>query len=152
MANNGQTLSPGQQKFIEQYLLTDNATKAAILAGYSPKTARAQGSRLLTFVDIQQAIDQKRKRLLEKLEITTEKVLSDLETARELAIEHKQFGPAIRASQLHGKYLGMFEERHQPMAPVGIQIIIGNVEQEIGNDAVGVEAIEQGQKRIERAE
>jgi phage terminase small subunit len=36
-----------------------NATKAALMAGYSEATARKQGSRLLTFVDIQRAIDER---------------------------------------------------------------------------------------------
>jgi phage terminase small subunit len=38
--------------FCEEYIKTNNATKAAIAAGYSEKTARSQGQRLLTFVDI----------------------------------------------------------------------------------------------------
>lgn len=46
-------LSPKQSAFVEAYLCNGfNATKAAISAGYSEKTARQQGSRLLTNVDI----------------------------------------------------------------------------------------------------
>src|SRR5262245_30158301 len=36
-----------------------NATKAAVLAGYSPTTARKQGSRLLTKGNIRTAIDER---------------------------------------------------------------------------------------------
>ncbi len=49
-------LSSKQQAFIEGYLRCFNATEAARLAGYSDHTARQQGSRLLSKVDIQQAI------------------------------------------------------------------------------------------------
>lgn len=49
-------LTPQQRKFVEVYCVTFNATKAAVAAKYSPKTARAQGSRLLTIVDIQSAV------------------------------------------------------------------------------------------------
>lgn len=43
--------------FPGQYVETGNATQAARLAGYSPRTAYSQGSRLLTFVEVQQAIE-----------------------------------------------------------------------------------------------
>ena len=35
-----------QDKFIEHYTLTGNATKSAIYAGYSEKTAKVKGSQL----------------------------------------------------------------------------------------------------------
>lgn len=45
-----------QKRFVTEYLIDLNATQAAIRAGYSEKTARSQGQRLLTKVDIQKAI------------------------------------------------------------------------------------------------
>ena len=39
-----------QRAFCEAYLLSGNATEAAIKAGYSPKSARSIGQRLLTYV------------------------------------------------------------------------------------------------------
>ena len=41
-----------QRVFIEEYLKCWNATKAALAAGYSPKTARVIGSENLTKPDI----------------------------------------------------------------------------------------------------
>jgi phage terminase small subunit len=52
-------LSRKQQSFIIEYLKSWNATDAAIKAGYSEKTARQQGSRLLTKVDISEVIAQR---------------------------------------------------------------------------------------------
>ena len=46
------TLTNKQKAFIAEYLIDFNATQAAIRAGYSEKTARSQGQRLLTNVDI----------------------------------------------------------------------------------------------------
>lgn len=43
-------LTSKQRRFVENYLLDLNATQAAIRAGYSQKTARQQGHRLLTNV------------------------------------------------------------------------------------------------------
>lgn len=43
-------------RFAEEYAKDRNATQAAIRSGYSKKTAKSQGSRLLTFVDVQSRI------------------------------------------------------------------------------------------------
>ena len=45
-------LTEKQKKFVDEYLIDLNATQAAIRAGYSEKTARSIGQRLLTNVDI----------------------------------------------------------------------------------------------------
>jgi phage terminase small subunit len=49
-------LSPQRRKFVEEFCVCLNATKAALAAGYSEKSARFQGSRLLTIVNIKFAI------------------------------------------------------------------------------------------------
>jgi phage terminase small subunit len=51
------SLTNKQQLFIYEYLKCFNATRAAIAAGYSEQTARQQGSRLLSNVDIARAIE-----------------------------------------------------------------------------------------------
>ena len=56
-------LTAKQKRFIEEYLIDLNATQAAIRAGYSEKTARSQGQRLLTNVDIQNAIKDLREEI-----------------------------------------------------------------------------------------
>jgi len=45
-------LNDKQQLFVVEYLKSRNATKAALRAGYSPKTAYSQGSRLLKHVEV----------------------------------------------------------------------------------------------------
>lgn len=40
-------LTNRQKRFVEEYLIDLNARQAAIRAGYSPKTAQEQASRLL---------------------------------------------------------------------------------------------------------
>lgn len=57
--------------FTQEYLKDFNATKAAIRAGYSPKTAYSQGQRLLKNVEIQEAITER----LDTLTMTAEEVL-----------------------------------------------------------------------------
>lgn len=45
-------LNEKQQRFVEEYLIDPNATQAAIRAGYSAATAKQQGARLLSHVDV----------------------------------------------------------------------------------------------------
>jgi phage terminase small subunit len=52
-------ISKKQQAFIDAYLQCWNATQAAIEAGYSARTARQQGSRLLSHVDIDAEIQRR---------------------------------------------------------------------------------------------
>lgn len=57
-----------RELFCREYLSDLNATQAALRAGYSPETARTQGSYLLTNVDIRKRIgdlmDERSKRTL----------------------------------------------------------------------------------------
>ena len=48
----GDKLTPKQILFCKWYVVTHNATQSAIKAGYSERTARSQGQRMLTNVDI----------------------------------------------------------------------------------------------------
>ena len=71
-------LDERQIKFVEEYIKSLNATDAAIKAGYSEKTARSQGSRLLTNVDIQKAIQQAKAEREERTKIDADYVLKRL--------------------------------------------------------------------------
>jgi phage terminase small subunit len=72
MADNG--LSKKQEAFLEAYLQTWNATKAAKIAGYSEKTAYSSGQRLLKSVEIASRV---RARLSE-MAMETNEVLARL--------------------------------------------------------------------------
>ncbi|WP_052731136.1 terminase small subunit [Spirosoma radiotolerans] len=50
-------LTDKQRRFVEEYCIDFNATRAAKTAGYSDKTAQEQGSRLLSNVMVRKAID-----------------------------------------------------------------------------------------------
>lgn len=74
----GRKLTAKQERFVEEYLICLNATQAAIKAGYSEKTARSQGQRMLTNVDIQQALDARRDAVAKTTKITPESVVMEL--------------------------------------------------------------------------
>ena len=68
-------LNPKQERFVAEYLVDLNATQAAIRAGYSPKTAKEQGARLLTNVHIQKAVQERRQQHQANTGLTVERVL-----------------------------------------------------------------------------
>ena len=71
-------LNDRQKRFADEYLIDCNATQAAIRAGYSEKTARSLGQRLLTNVDIADYIDKRNKARVERTQITQDFVLTEL--------------------------------------------------------------------------
>lgn len=65
-------------RFIKEYLIDQNATRAAIAAGYSEKSAKVTGHRLLTDANVQAQINAGRERISKKLEATVERVTLEL--------------------------------------------------------------------------
>ena len=71
-------LLPRQRIFVSQYLPELNATRAAIAAGYSPKTAASQGSRLLRNVKVRAEIEAGTAKITEKYGLSAERVLQGI--------------------------------------------------------------------------
>lgn len=76
--------------FVEAYLTNGgNASQAAVAAGFSVKTAGAAGSRLLKHVEVLTLIQQRRKVVIEKMELTTERTLREI--ARLAYVDPRKF-------------------------------------------------------------
>jgi len=71
-------LNPKQQQFVREYLVDQNATQAAIRAGYSAKTAYSIGQRLLKHVEVAAAIEAGRQVLAIRTEVTAERTLEQM--------------------------------------------------------------------------
>lgn len=67
-------LSPKERRFVAEFLKDQNGTKAAIRAGYSKKTANEQAAQLRARPQIQQAIDEKLKKVEDLSELTAAKI------------------------------------------------------------------------------
>lgn len=71
-------MTPKQTRFVSEYRKDLNATQAAIRAGYSPKVANREGTRLLSNAVIAAAVAQKTGQQLEKADLTAERVLEEM--------------------------------------------------------------------------
>jgi len=99
--------TPKQRLFVKEYLVDKNATKAAIRAGYSIKTARSAGSRLLlTNVGISTAIEKGLAEQLEKADVYAINILAELKR-----IAYGGGSDRLHAIELLGKFLGIFNNR-----------------------------------------
>ncbi len=104
-------LTPKQQRFCSEYLCDLNATAAAKRAGYSEATAHVQGPRLLENVRVAARITELQEAAAQRNEVTLDEVITMLRKSYEDAKAAKQHGPAVRAAELLGRYMGLFKDR-----------------------------------------
>lgn len=125
-------LTDRRKEFVRQYLVDLNATKAAIRAGYSERTAYSVGQRLLKNVEIQRAVAAAQAKRARRVEVTQDYVLSNLVEVVERTMQRApvldrkgeqvtdEEGRAVwtfdaknanRALELLGKHLGIFADR-----------------------------------------
>ena len=117
-----------QRKFADEYLIDLNATQAAIRAGYSKKTAKSLGQRLLTFVDVSAYINEQLERIHNERTADAQEVLEYLtsvmrgehtEQALQLVGDGMQeicnidvsAKDRLKAAELIGKRYGMFTDK-----------------------------------------
>lgn len=104
-------LTPKRERFVQHYVVTGSASEAARLSGYSARSAKQEGSRLLTFVDVQRAVETERAKLRDKADLDAELVLDGL-----LRIaQDEDNAPAARVSAYRslGDFLNLW---HRPSA------------------------------------
>ena len=71
-------LTERQGRFVEAFIETGNATKAALMAGYSKKTAYSIGNENLKKPEIKYAIDRRMKEIEEGKTATPEEIIQFL--------------------------------------------------------------------------
>ena len=111
-------LTPKQQAWVESFAKHGNATRAAAEAGYGGgyQALAAAGSRMLKNVKVKAHLAAAVSSAAQRLEITKEQVLLWLDEIRSRCMtpgEEYNPQPAIRATELIGKELGMFVERSE---------------------------------------
>jgi phage terminase small subunit len=107
-------MTPKQARFVAEYLIDLNAKQAAVRAGYSEKTAASQGARLLTNVEVAQAVAAGKSKQLETADLSATRVLEEM---RRLAMvdlrgffdEHGNLKPIKDLTADQGAALASFE-------------------------------------------
>lgn len=94
------SLSAFQIRFIEQYIRTASAGKAARLAGSKSNTPETVGYKLLQDPRIQKAIAIAMKKRIEAVGLDTVEIIQKLREVYDLALEAGKFNDANRACEL----------------------------------------------------
>ena len=101
-------LTAKQQRFVDEYLKDLNATRAAIRAGYSKKTATEIASENLTKPHIQEAVADAQAAIAERNEVTVDRIVGRYQ---EIAFADVPTSPTVRdqiaALDSLSKHLGM---------------------------------------------
>lgn len=121
-------MTPRQRKFCDEYLISGNATDAAIKAGYSPKTAKQTGSENLAKPDLKAYIETELEKLHSAKIADAEEVLQYLtsvmrgehteqvlklagdgfQTITDIDVSAKE---RIKAAELIGKRYSLFTDK-----------------------------------------
>lgn len=105
-------LTERQKLFCELYLTNGNATKSASLAGYSEKTAHAQGSRLLKNPKITKYLNILRKEKAISTDIQPEHVIAMIANLANPA-SGTNHSTQLKALELLAKYFGLLVEKRE---------------------------------------
>ena len=116
-------MTPKQVAFVQHYCSNgQNATQAAISAGYAESGAHVEGARLLKNAKVISEIDKQRAKTAERCEISVETLTRELEADRELARTIEQPSAAVAATNAIAKLHGLLTEdrknTRQPLSEV----------------------------------
>lgn len=116
-----------QKRFCDEYLIDCNATQAAIRAGYSPKTAKVTGAKMLTKANLKAYIDEQLERIHNEKTADAQEVLEYLtavmrgqhteqtlqligDGVQKIADIDVSAKERLKAAELIGKRYGMFKD------------------------------------------
>lgn len=135
-------MSLKQQRFADEYIISGNATQAAVKAGYSSKYANTNASKLLQNTTIKSYIDERLTQLASEKIATQEEVLTYLtsvmrgETQEQTLCSIGELGQEvididvgakdrIKAAELIGKRFRMWTEKVETDVTQTVVIDVG---------------------------
>ena len=136
-------LTQKQRRFIDEYIISGNATQAAIKAGYSKKTARKIGQENLTKPDIKAEIERRNAEIQSEKTADMTEVMEYLtsvmrgEQTESVAISKGVFSGVevsakdrIKAAELIGKRNGAWTDKKELTGDLKIDIGVGDYDDE----------------------
>ncbi len=116
--------TPKQARFAAEYMIDSNASKAALRAGYSPKTAFRAGQICMQKSAVRSAIAKRQERLAITASVTAEQVVAGLLAETQQTGERGQSGSRVAAWAHLAKHLGMMTERVEHVGePVQVVVL-----------------------------
>lgn len=132
-------LTQKQQRFVDEYIISGNATQAAIKAGYSKKTARFVGAENLTKPNIKDELEKRNAEIKSQKTMDMQEVMERLAAiARGETVEQQvtnkgtvvevepKISDQIRAMELIGKRYGAWTDKKEVTGGLEINVGVGD--------------------------
>ncbi|URI13459.1 terminase small subunit [Ligilactobacillus salivarius] len=139
MSSITQKLTQKQQRFVDEYIISGNATQAAIKAGYSKKTARFVGAENLTKPNIKAELEKRNAEIKSQKTMDMQEVMERLAAiARGETVEQQvtnkgtvvevepKTSDQIRAMELIGKRYGAWTDKKEVTGGLEINVGVGD--------------------------
>lgn len=139
MSSITQKLTQKQQRFVDEYIISGNATQAAIRAGYSKKTARFVGAENLTKPNIKVELEKRNDEIKSQKTMDMQEVMERLAAiARGETVEQQvtnkgtvvevepKTSDQIRAMELIGKRYGAWTDKKEVTGGLEINVGVGD--------------------------
>ena len=104
-------MSPKAERFVTEYLIDLNGTKAAIRAGYSERSAYSTAERLLRNAEVCAVVKAAQSKVAANNGMTVDAHLLALKEIRDAAIAEGKYSAAATAEVARGKVAGFYVEQ-----------------------------------------
>ena len=138
-----QKLTLKQQRFVDEYIISGNATQAAIKAGYSKKTAKQMGTENLAKPIIKAELDRRNAEIQSAKTMDMQEVMERLaamgrgETTEETVTNKGEVietatrnADKLKAMELIGKRFGAWTDKKEISGTLDIEIGMGDYDDE----------------------
>lgn len=131
MKGKGSKLTTRMYVFIDEYMVSMNATKAYVAAGYKNNNPNRGATELLNHPLVKEEIDKRLNEKRERNELSADYVINKLIDIVD-STDRSNPQAALRGLELLGKHLGLYRDRQEISGPDGEAIAM---EQRITEDA-----------------
>lgn len=116
-------LDDREELFVLEYCRCLNRGRAALAAGYSEESMWEMGSRLLRRVEVLKAVEGEMQKRAKELRIDADYLVLQIHSSMLRAAEKGDEKTVVKALELLGKYLGIFEKDNRQKTGMDIEAI-----------------------------
>lgn len=120
-------LNPRHARFAAEWVKTGNAQAAAVACGYSPKSARQIGTKILKDPLVRAEVDRIRAEVRESGKYNLEKAMKECEDAMAFAKRTDNATALVKAVELRSKLSGLMDLKIDLKTSGGFQIVFAGI-------------------------
>ena len=130
----GDTLTPQQEQFCQEFIKDLNALRAAIRAGYGEQHAKKNAWQIVRNPTVSARIAELKAEQTKRTKIEADDILRRLVRIAEKTEQEGDYNAAIRSLELLGKHQAMWTEKNITEMNVQNAFATGNSEEDIQRD------------------